>query len=371
MKNQMKNPILFILMMLMLSSHSLIFSQTLVFEELFKVNGAPDPTKWVYETGYHRNNELQWYTNREKNVRVINDKLELIAYEETVVDTKENKTYKYTSGSIETKGKFSFKYGKLIAKIKFPLGQGLWPAFWTVGVQGSGTWPANGEIDIMEHVNSENVVHGTCHWTDQNNIHKSGPLASYGPPKHLPLDFSIYHNYAINWTPSSITWSVDGTDYASLNILNGNDGTTELNWAHYIKLNFAVGGNWPHAPNSSTVFPQTMYVDWVRVYNNTSTVVTASSSQKSRNNTSSVNVDSIQNSPFKFISNGENCNVIFPEKYSEMNLCVFDMTGRKLLTKQILNSDSADVDISTLNKGMYIIRIMTGTNDYSGAFIKN
>ncbi len=112
----------------------------------------------------------------------------------------------------------------------------------------------------MEHINSEAMVHGTIHWSDQNNVY-----ANYGGPSGN-LDFSQYHVYAVEWDASAIRWYVDGNKFHEVNIAGGINGTSEFQAPFFLLFNLAVGGNWPGSPDASTAFPNQMQVDYVRVY---------------------------------------------------------------------------------------------------------
>lgn len=223
------------------------------FDE-FNGTGAPDATKWNYELGYIRNEELQWYTNSLSNVKQNNGNLEL-----TII--KENSNGKeYTSGSIVTRDKFHFTYGKIEGRFKMPNGKGLWPCFWTLGVNENPIgWPHCGEIDIFEHINSEEQVHGTAHWADAGKQHISRG-------ETFEVNVEEWHVYSIEWTPQSIKWFVDGNLYNTVKIEGGNNSTDEFHKPHYLLINFPIGGSWPGDPDDTTPLPATMYCDWVRYY---------------------------------------------------------------------------------------------------------
>ena len=156
----------------------------LVWSDEFNYNGLPDTLKWGNETGFVRNNELQYYTKqRLENSRVVNGNLLIIGRKESF------KNANYTSASLVTDGKKSLTYGKVEARIKLPKVQGMWPAFWMLG-QNIHTvgWPKCGEIDIMEHINNEDLLHGTLHWFDQKHVSSGGTT---------PCDVTKYHNYSI------------------------------------------------------------------------------------------------------------------------------------------------------------------------------
>lgn len=231
------------------------FSWDLVWSDEFNYNGLPDSTKWGNEVGFIRNNELQYYTKRRiENTKVANGNLMIIARKESY--DKAN----YTSASITTDGKKSWTYGKVEARIKLPKGQGLWPAFWMLG-QNIHTlgWPECGEIDIMEHINSEDIIYGTLHWLNNKQVSAGGKTV---------CDVTKFHNYSIEWDKESIRLLLDGNKYYEVNIKDNVNSTEEFHKPQYIILNMAIGGDWPKSPDNSTVFPDTMYVDYVRVYRN-------------------------------------------------------------------------------------------------------
>lgn len=229
---------------------------SLVWSDEF--NGTSINTNnWTFEIGTGSNgwgnNELQYYTNRPENARIENGNLVIEARQESYGGRN------YTSARLKTQGKQTFKYGKIEARIKMPKGQGIWPAFWTLGSDITTVgWPRSGEIDIMEHVNNENNTYGYIHWFNNGNV-------SYGGASHT-IDVTDYHVYSIEWTPSSIKWFVDGIQFREANIANNINGTGAFHKEHFLLLNMAIGGNWPGSPNSSTAFPAKMYVDYVRVY---------------------------------------------------------------------------------------------------------
>lgn len=216
-----------------------------------------DTSKWNIEVNGNGggNNELQYYTARPENIRVTGGALVIEARKEAYMGKQ------YTSGRITTQNKASWQYGRMEARMKIPTGKGTWPAFWMLGNSISSVgWPASGEIDIMEHINSEAVIHGTIHWSDQNNAY-----ANYGGPSGS-LDYAQYHLYAVEWDASAIRWYVDGNKFHEVNIAGGINGTSEFHAPYFLLFNLAVGGNWPGSPDASTPFPNQMLVDYVRVY---------------------------------------------------------------------------------------------------------
>lgn len=226
-------------------------SWVLVWSDEF--NGTSvNTTNWNFETGAGGwgNNEQQYY--RSQNATVSNGNLVITAKRESFGGAN------YTSARMTTQNKRTFTYGKMEARIKLPLGQGLWPAFWMLGSNISSVgWPRCGEIDIMEHINTSNTVYGTIHW-DANGYASYGGNTSTTP--------SNYHNYAIEWNSSSIKWFVDGVKYHEANILNNINSTEEFHRPFFFILNLAVGGNWPGQTIDNSKLPASMYVDYVRVY---------------------------------------------------------------------------------------------------------
>jgi beta-glucanase (GH16 family) len=224
-----------------------------------------DPAKWVYVVGGNGfgNQELEYYTDRPQNIHLEGGMLAIQAVQETYrgADGVERG---YTSARIHTKGKFAQAYGRFEARIKIPQGQGVWPAFWMMGDVGA-QWPANGEIDIMENIGREpSTVHGTIHGPGYSGSHGIGAPFSLREGKRFSDDF---HLYAVEWEPESIRWDVDGAKYHSATPSSLPAGAR---WVYdqpfYILLNLAVGGSWPGNPDTTSTFPETMLVDYVRVY---------------------------------------------------------------------------------------------------------
>jgi len=219
-----------------------------------------DLDSWTYEIGGNGwgNNELQYYTDREENLYLQDGKLIIKAIEENYGGRP------YTSARIKTQNKRFYQYGKIEAGIKQPYGQGIWTAFWMMGQNiSSAGWPACGEIDIMEMIGGqdrENTVYGTAHW-DNNSDH-----AQYGDSYTLSSGtFSDdFHVFSIEWNQNSIKWYVDNILYNTIDLTPS--GLSEFHQEFFIILNLAVGGTWPGYPDTTTVFPQYLEVDYVRVY---------------------------------------------------------------------------------------------------------
>jgi beta-glucanase (GH16 family) len=170
----------------------------------------------------------------------------------------------YTSARLVTRTKRSWQYGVIVARLQLPYGQGIWPAFWLLG--NAGLWPANGEIDVMEMIGgntgggSDHSTHGTIHWADPTNTHQ------YDGGQYLnaqPLA-AAWHYYELEWSATLITIRFDGIEVMTRDIATSE--YEEFRQPFYALLNLAVGGAWPGPPDTTTVFPQYMYVDWVRVY---------------------------------------------------------------------------------------------------------
>ena len=211
---------------------------------------AVNTSAWNFETGGGGwgNNEKEYY--QPNNATVENGNLVITAKKETVGSNG------YTSSRMTTQGKKEFTYGKIEARIKIPVGMGLWPAFWMLGSDVNTTaWPACGETDIMEHINADSIIYGTIHWDNNGHVQDGGNTAS------LPSD---YHVYSVEWDASSISWFIDSVRYSTSYITN--NSTEEFHLPFFILLNLAVGGNWPGQTIDDSQMPAKMYVDYVRVY---------------------------------------------------------------------------------------------------------
>ncbi|NRA94110.1 MAG: glycoside hydrolase family 16 protein [Psychroserpens sp.] len=252
----------------------------LVWSDEFNTDGALDPMTWNYEIGDGTlnglpagwgNNELQYYTSRPENVRVENGVLAITATQESF------EGYNYTSGRITTQNLVERQYGRFEAKIRLPYGKGIWPAFWLLGNDcDENAWPQCGEIDVMEYLgNAPSVVFGSVHGPGYNagdSIGKDYILQD----DRFDTDF---HIFGIEWGPDYINYYVDGDLYQQITpelvneeAVKDGDPANAGAWVFngrpfYIIMNIAVGGNLPGNPNAETVFPQSMYVDYVRVYN--------------------------------------------------------------------------------------------------------
>jgi len=246
---------------------------TLKWSDQFNgAEGSPvDAAKWAFDIGGSGwgNNELEYYTTSTRNASMDgNGNLVITAINETL--PKKNKCWygrcQYSSARIKTVGKFN-AYGRFEARIKLPYGQGIWPAFWMLGKNINKVgWPACGEIDIMENIGREpSTVHGTIHGPGYSGANGIG--ARYELPTGVPFADGDFHVFAIEWEPGAIRWYVDGNLYQTRTPADLPAGAEWVfDHSFFMLLNVAVGGNWPGSPDATTVFPQRMLVDYVRVY---------------------------------------------------------------------------------------------------------
>lgn len=237
-------------------------------------NGSPpDPAKWTFDVGGSGwgNGEIEYYTKRPQNAFVENGHLVICAIREDFTGP-DGVTRHYTSARLKTQGIFAQAYGRFEARIKIPYGQGIWPAFWLLGNDlGKVPWPGSGEIDVMENIGREpGLIHGSMHGPGYSG--NEGLTAAYALPGEPPF-YEDYHIYAIEWEPGRVSFFVDSTKYATFTPANlAPENRWVFDHPFFILLNVAVGGDWPGAPDESSVFPQDMLVDFVRVYKKTAPV---------------------------------------------------------------------------------------------------
>jgi beta-glucanase (GH16 family) len=210
------------------------------------------------------NNEQEYYTPRTANVHVEKGNLVLTAIKEPY--TGKDGARNYTSGRIETRDKFELQYGRVEARIKMPKGQGIWPAFWMLGSDFlTHSWPECGEIDIMENIGSEpGMIHGSLHGPGYSG---GNPLTGvYTLPNHERFSEG-FHVFAAEWQPGEIRFYVDGHLFETQKAADLPAGKRWVfDHPFFVLFNLAVGGYWPGQPDTTTTFPQTMLVDYVRVY---------------------------------------------------------------------------------------------------------
>jgi beta-glucanase (GH16 family) len=252
--------------------------QKLVWEENFD-GPTLNPLNWTYDIGDGcaigncgwGNSEMEYYTNSANNVRIENGHLVIQARREDVGGQP------FSSGRIKTSGRVSFKYGTLEARIKVPqVSNGLWPAYWMLGSTG-GTWPHNGELDILEMGfagaiaagKANKTVSTALHWWTENpggyTGHASYAKDTVTEAAELSND---YHLYKLTWDKTFVTVSIDNSPYYKIDLTGGN-GLDAFNNPFYILLNLAVGGNYPDIHSVAGVtapLPGEMDVDYIRLY---------------------------------------------------------------------------------------------------------
>ncbi len=226
-----------------------------------------DPARWrrqVVEAGRF-NDEWQRYTDSFANAYIENDCLVIKAVHVSDLHGKGE----YTSARLHTLPELGWRYGRIAARIQLPYGQGIWPAFWMLGSNidengGDTPWPQSGEIDILELYGSRDngAVEANLHYAGKTGRHANMGAVGFKLPQGWFAE--KFHVFEIEWDEKQIQWFVDGQRYASTSIAG-----TEFEEFHkkfFILLNIAVGSKSAGRPDANTVFPQTMYVDWVRVY---------------------------------------------------------------------------------------------------------
>ena len=232
---------------------------TLVWQDEFG-GTTLDETSWTSETGNNGwgNNELQNYTSRPENAYLSDGKLIIEARQESFGGSN------YTSARLITAGKREFAFGRVDVRAKLPEGQGIWPAIWMLGADiFTEGWPSCGEIDIMELVGHEaNKIHGTAHWGPQGSpsINRGNAFTLSG--ENYSKEF---HVFSVIWENNKIRWYVDDNLFFTLE--DSDVGSLyPFNDEFFFILNIAVGGNWPGNPDATTVFPQRMFVDYIRMF---------------------------------------------------------------------------------------------------------
>lgn len=249
----------------------------LIWQDEFDQDGNVDSTKWSFERGFVRNQELQWY--QEQNAWVENGNLVITGKRETIANPnyelgnqdwrKSRKQAEYTSSSINTRGKFDFQYGIVEVRAKIDTALGMWPAIWTLGIKNP--WPANGEIDIMEYYRVKNVptILANAAWADE------GQYKAKWDEAKIPFDVflkndpdwpSKFHLWRMEWTEQYIRLYLDNELLNEIDLTEtlNPDGFNPFRHPHYLLLNLAIGGN--GGDPSGSVFPAEYLVDYVRVY---------------------------------------------------------------------------------------------------------
>jgi beta-glucanase (GH16 family) len=272
------------------------------------------------------NNELQYYTGNASNVSLVDGKLNIVARQESFGQ------FNYTSARIITNNKMEFQYGKVEARMKIPEGSGLWAAFWMLGANIENvSWPQCGEIDIMEHINEEQGTHGTVHWNNNGHVYQGGSYA---------LDVTEFHIYGIIWDEERVRFFIDGIFYYEFVFQSANNSLPIFQKPFFLILNMAVGGNWPGSPNDPSVFPATMEVDYVRVYQQLETSVESEKSELSA---------SVYPVPF-----GSQLNLVCPTVCS---YSVYSAMGELILSGNTTEKGIA-IETQSWAQGVYFIHIL-------------
>lgn len=246
----------------------------LVWSDEFNTDGPPDPKSWGYENGYVRNEEAQWYQREnafcENGLLVIEGRKEQRPnplYEEGSSDwRKKNKMMAYTSSSINTRGLHDWQYGRFVMRGRIDISQGLWPAWWTLGVKGR--WPANGEIDILEFYKNTLLANVACLGNDDKPLWfvTKWKVDSLGGEKWA----SGFHVWQMDWDENAISLYVDDNLMNKVELSNVASKEGLAQWPfrqpHYMLLNLAMGGHGGGEIPPSTKFPNRFEVDYVRVY---------------------------------------------------------------------------------------------------------
>lgn len=247
---------------------------SLVWSDEFSNEGAPNPQNWAFEKGFVRNHELQWY--QPENAYVKKGKLIIEGQREQKPNPtynaqsqdwrKQRENINYTAASLKTQGLHSWQYGRFEMRAKIDTQAGIWPAFWTLGVDGE--WPRNGEIDIMEFYRGmllANVAWGSetrfkAIWRDLKK-----PIETFRDPRWSKK----FHIWRMDWDEKAIRLYVDGEllNFVELQYTINQDGTQKNSFRqpHYLLLNLAIGGDNGGDPSSSK-FPSKYIIDYVRVY---------------------------------------------------------------------------------------------------------
>ena len=335
---------LFPLAIIFLSASFQLKAQTtwdLIWSDEFS-GSSLNTNHWSYEfgNGGWGNNEWQYYTNAAENIEVSNGMLKITARHEGTGATE------YTSARIITKGLFEFEYGKVEARMKLPLGQGLWPAFWTLGANiDDVSWPECGEIDIMEHVSNEYMTHGAVHW--ENNGH------SY-TGNGVNTDPTQFHVYGIVWEENLIRWYLDGVQFFQFSIQAANNTDDAFRHPMFLLLNMAIGGNWPGYPDGTTPFPSSMFVDYVRVYQ-----------PATPSDVASVDASAIEVYP------NPATNELTIEGTLQGGECsILDATG-KCVQIVSCSDNNTRIDLSALAVGNYTLEYTVGGQRITRSFVKH
>lgn len=320
----------------------------LVWSDEFNGEGPLDATKWFHQTQLPNGNswyngEIQHYTDRTDNSYMSAGTLKIVAKSENFTDQGVTKTY--TSARLNSK--FAFTYGFVSIRAKMPVGVGTWPALWTLGQNitepggfwsssmGTVSWPACGELDIIEHWGSnQNFVQSAIHTPSSfgNTQNKGGQV--------VPTTSSDFHIYSMDWSPERIIFSVDGVEHYTYEPSTQNDSTWPFDANQYLLLNVAV------LPDISSNFTESaMEVDYVRVFQNTTLAV------QEVQRTSGVLLSS--NPATETLSLKVRANLIGG------NFSIYNLLGQEVFSKDLQNIDTV-ISMSPYKSGLYIVKIRHG-----------
>jgi beta-glucanase (GH16 family) len=337
-----------ILSIIFLVSYTASFSQNwqLIWEDDFNGNSL-DQSKWAHDIGTGSqygmwgwgNGELQYYQPQNTILNNGIAKIEVKEEPNGIVDSWGASSY-FSSSKITTKGIFDFRYGKVEARIKTIDGQGFWPAFWMLPTGGS--WPCDGEIDIMEQWGNNYLTNsttgaahiGTCPYSQSTHFYES--FSSYISSGSYADDF---HNYSVIWKEDTITWYVDETELFSLNPSSYWSIPSQSAWPFnanewYLMINLAIT---QAGPNSNTVFPNQMEIDYVRVY---------------QENTTSI--ESVRENENIIYPNPSNNYIVFKGNNLKY-IRIYNIEGSLILDK-ILNQNKT-INVEHLDSGMYLVEL--------------
>ena len=337
-----------ILSIIFLVSYTASFSQNwqLIWEDDFNGNSL-DQSKWVHDIGTGSqygmwgwgNGELQYYQPQNTILNNGIAKIEVKEEPNGIVDSWGASSY-FSSSKITTKGIFDFRYGKVEARIKTIDGQGFWPAFWMLPTGGS--WPCDGEIDIMEQWGNNYLTNsttgaahiGTCPYSQSTHFYES--FSSYISSGSYADDF---HTYSVIWKEDTITWYVDETELFSLNPSSYWSIPSQSAWPFnanewYLMINLAIT---QAGPNSNTVFPNQMEIDYVRVY---------------QENTTSI--ESVRENENIIYPNPSNNYIVFKGNNLKY-IRIYNIEGSLILVK-ILNQNNT-INVEHLDSGMYLVEL--------------
>jgi beta-glucanase (GH16 family) len=331
---------------------------TLVWSDEFDGSGTINSTKWFPQTQLPNGNswyngELQHYTNRQVNSNVTNGILSIVAKRETFTD--QGKTKQFTSARLNSK--FAFKYGRVEVRAKLPVGVGTWPAIWMLGkniiepggywtsTYGSASWPACGEIDIMEHWGTnQNYVQSAMHTPSS-----FGSTTNLGG-QTIPTASSQFHIYSLEWSATSMTFSVDNIVHYIYNPAVKNASTWPFNAEQYILLNIAV-----QSSIASNFIQSAMEVDYVRVYQQTSL---------GNNNITKENELVLFPNP-----TSDKISLRIAENQIGNRVSIYSILGQEL-NSYILNAEETILDVSNYQNGIYLLKIEGNSGIKTYKFIK-